>query len=76
MGRYLSIIGIWMAGFALGFIGYLAYPALSQMIITILPFLMRIDSQVLGALVAGMASSFVTVLVVSVWAYASKPRSI
>lgn len=76
MGRFIAIFGIWFAGFTLGFIGYLAYPTLSQMAITIWPFLINLDNQILGAMVAGMATSFVTVLVVSIWAYASRPSSI
>ena len=72
MGRLLVILGIWIAGFSLGFIGYLAYPMLSQMAVSIIPALISLDSQMVGALVAGMASSFVTVLAVSIWAYTSR----
>ena len=72
MGRLMAIIGIWFAGFTLGFIGYLAYPGLSQMAVSIIPSLISLDSQIVGAMVAGMASSFVTVLAVSIWAYSSR----
>jgi|TARA_B100001971_G_scaffold214284_1_gene250873 hypothetical protein len=72
MGRLLVILGIWIAGFSLGFIGYLAYPMLSQMAVSIIPALISLDSQMIGAIVAGMASSFLTVLAVSLWAYASR----
>jgi|TARA_B100000315_G_scaffold238441_1_gene256237 hypothetical protein len=72
MGRLLVILGIWIAGFSLGFIGYLAYPMLSQMAVSIIPALISLDGQMIGAIVAGMASSFLTVLAVSLWAYASR----
>jgi|TARA_B100001971_G_scaffold82015_1_gene75676 hypothetical protein len=72
MGRLMGIIGIWVAGFSLGFIGYLAYPGISQMAVSIIPSLMSLDSQIVGAMVAGMASSFITVLAVTIWAYTSR----
>ena len=72
MGRLMGIIGIWVAGFSLGFIGYLAYPGISQMAVSVIPSLMSIDSQIVGAMVAGMASSLVTVLAVTIWAYTSR----
>jgi|TARA_B100001971_G_C17717605_1_gene299596 hypothetical protein len=72
MGRLMTIIGIWIAGFSLGFIGYLAYPGISQMAVSVIPSLMSIDSQIVGAMVAGMASSLVTVLAVTIWAYTSR----
>jgi chromate transport protein ChrA len=76
MGRFLAILGIWLAGFSLGFIGYLAYPGLSQMAVTLLPFLLNLDSQIVGAMVAGIASSVITVVAVSIWAYTSRTQSI
>jgi hypothetical protein len=72
MGRLLAILGIWIAGFSLGFIGYLAYPGLSQMAVSVIPALISLDGQMVGAMIAGMASSFITVLAVSIWAYASR----
>ena len=72
MGRLMGIIGIWVAGFSLGFIGYLAYPGISQMAVSIIPSLMSLDSQIVGAMVAGMASSFIAVLAVTIWAYTSR----
>ena len=76
MGRLLAIFGIWLAGFSLGFIGYLVYPGLSQMAVTLWPFLVSLDGQILGAMVAGMASSLITVMAVTIWAYTSKPNAI
>ncbi|MCL4437164.1 MAG: hypothetical protein M1503_04585 [Thaumarchaeota archaeon] len=76
MGRYLALMGIWFAGFALGFIGYLSYPTLSELAVTALPFLMNVNNQIIGALVAGVASSLITILAVSIWAYASRPNSL
>ena len=71
----MGIIGIWVAGFSLGFIGCLAYPGISQMTVSIIPSLMSLDSQIVGAMVAGMASSFITVLAVTIWAYTSRPTN-
>ena len=76
MGRLMGIIGIWVAGFSLGFIGYLAYPGISQMAVSIIPSLMSLDSQIVGAMVAGMASSFITVLAVTIWAYSRPTNSL
>ncbi len=76
MSRFLAIFGIWLAGFSLGFIGYLMYPALSEMIVSVWPFLLNIDSQIAGALVAGSASSIITVVAISIWAYTSRANSI
>ena len=75
MGRLLAILGIWAAGFFLGFVGYLSYPALSEMAVSFLPSLINLDTQMTGALVAGIASSLVTLLAVSIWAYASRPTN-
>ncbi|HJN58352.1 MAG TPA: hypothetical protein QGF52_05035 [Nitrososphaerales archaeon] len=72
----MGIIGIWVAGFSLGFIGYLAYPGISQMAVSIIPSLMSLDSQIVGAMVAGMASSFITVLAVTIWAYSRPTNSL
>jgi len=72
----MGIIGIWVAGFSLGFIGYLAYPGISQMTVSIIPSLMSLDSQIVGAMVAGMASSFITVLAVTIWAYSRPTNSL
>jgi|TARA_B100000959_G_scaffold262155_1_gene300317 chromate transport protein ChrA len=76
MSRLMGIIGIWVAGFSLGFIGYLAYPGISQMAVSIIPSLMSLDSQIVGAMVAGMASSFITVLAVTIWAYSRPTNSL
>jgi uncharacterized membrane protein len=76
MGRFIAILGIWLAGFSLGFIGYLAFPLLSEMAITIWPFLLTMDTQIMGAVVAGVASSIVMIFAVTIWAYASRPNSI
>lgn len=75
MGRLLAIMGIWAAGFFLGFVGYLAYPVLSQFALSVLPGLINLDTQMTGALVAGIASSLVTLLAVSIWAFTTRPTN-
>lgn len=71
MGRAGAVFGVWVAGFLLGFIAYLAYPALSKMIVALVPFLLGLDTQIVGAMMAGIASSIVTLIVVMLWAYSS-----
>jgi len=69
MGRATAILGIWFAGFLLGFIAYLAYPGLKQVVFMLAPFLLGLDSQIIGGVVAGFAGSVVTLATVLVWAY-------
>jgi len=72
MGRALVLLGIWFGGFVLGFLAYLAYPALAELILRLLPFLLSLNSKVIGALVTGLVSSFITLLAVTVWAYSTR----
>ncbi len=58
----------------LGFLAYLAYPALSEIMVTLLPWLLTIDNRIVGGMLAGLATSAITVLAVAAWAYSSKPR--
>jgi len=75
MNRFTGILAVWVAGFMLGFIAYLAYPVMSRVIVSLVPFLLGLDSQIVGATIAGMASSLVTLIVVMLWAYRSDSRS-
>ena len=71
MGRAAAVIGIWFAGFLLGFIAYLSYPGLKQFVLMLAPFLLGLDSQIIGGVVAGLAGSLVTMVTVLMWAYSS-----
>ncbi|HEY4674199.1 MAG TPA: hypothetical protein VIH03_08540 [Nitrososphaerales archaeon] len=75
MNRFTGILAVWVAGFMLGFIAYLSYPVMSRVIVSLVPFLLGLDSQIVGATIAGMASSLVTLIVVMLWAYRSDSRS-
>jgi len=75
MKRFTGIIAVWFAGFMLGFIAYLAYPAMSSVIVSLVPFLLGLDSQIVGATITGMASSMVTLIVIMFWAYRSDSHS-
>ena len=74
MGRVKAILGIWLIGYAVGFIAYLAYPALADALAALIPFLMNIDSRLVGATITGLATSLITVAAVAAWAKLSKPR--
>lgn len=76
MGRFLAIMGIWAAGFILGFGGYLVYPVLSQIATSVFPSLINLDTQIMGALVAGIISSLITIIAVLIWAYSTRPANV
>ena len=69
MNRFTGILAVWLAGFMLGFVAYLSYPALSRVIVSLVPFLLQLNTQIAGAAIAGIASSFVTLIVVMLWAH-------
>ena len=69
MNRFIGILAVWFAGFMLGFIAYLSYPTLSSLIVSLVPFLLRLNTQIAGATIAGVASSLVTLVVVMLWAH-------
>ena len=75
MGRIAIFLTVWLVGYALGFVGYLSYPALSEMVIRSLPFFLSLDSRVIGATVAGMITSFLTLVGVMAWARSSRGSS-
>ncbi len=74
MGRLKAILGIWLIGYSLGFIAYLAYPALADALASLIPFLMSIDSRLVGATITGLATSLITVSAVAAWAKLTKPK--
>ena len=71
MGRVTTILGIWFAGYALGFIGYLTIPALGQWLAAVLPNILLIET-VAGALISGLISSVLVTLLVMLWAKFSR----
>jgi uncharacterized membrane protein len=74
MGRFGTLFLIWLIGFALGSIGYLIYPVLSQAFASLAPAFLQLNEQIRGALLAGFLSSIVTVLAVYIWSYATSRR--
>jgi len=74
MGRVKAILGIWLIGYALGFIAYLAFPVLADAIAALIPFLMSIDARLVGATITGLATSLITVAAVAAWAKLTKPK--
>jgi hypothetical protein len=74
MGRVKAILGIWLIGYALGFIAYLAFPALADALAALIPLLVSIDPRLVGATVTGLATSLITVAAVAAWAKLTKPR--
>ncbi|MBI4258521.1 MAG: hypothetical protein HY619_06165 [Thaumarchaeota archaeon] len=74
MGRSKIIAGIWLGGFLLGFVSYLTYPMLKETFTAIILPLLQTESQIAGALVAGLVSSMVTMMVVLLLSHASGPK--
>ncbi len=72
MGRITVFLSVWLVGYVLGFAGYLAYPTLSEMAISSLPFFTSLDSRVIGATIAGTITSFLTLVVMIAWARSSR----
>ncbi|MBI4257942.1 MAG: hypothetical protein HY619_03210 [Thaumarchaeota archaeon] len=66
MGRKATIFGIWVIGYSLGFLGYLAAPMMGTWLLSILPSL-ALESMV-GALISGIVSSVIVTFLVMLWA--------
>lgn len=66
MGGKATIFGIWLAGYALGFIGYFVAPVLGAWILAVLPQALALQT-LLGALVSGLVSSLIVTLLVVAW---------
>ena len=71
MSRGLAIFSFWLLGFGIGFIGYLSLPAISDWFSTVLP--QFVNSAIIGALIAGMAGSAVSTIMVVTWANKTAP---
>ena len=72
MGRISVMIGLWLVGFVVGFIGFIIFDALARALMGLLPFLANIDIYLLRAALSGFVASIVTVIAVVVWSYSSK----
>ena len=71
MGRAGALIGFWLLGYALGFIGYLLSPAVAAWLMAWLPQIF-VSETIVGAFLAGLGSSIITTVVVLVWAKLSR----
>ena len=65
MGRKAVLAGFWAVGFAIGFFGYLLFPALSQLF-KVIPSLLY-NEMLLGAVVSGAIGSTISTLAVELW---------
>jgi len=72
MGRIGVMIGLWLVGFVIGFVGFIIFDALAGFLMSVLPFLANIDVYLLRAALSGVVASIVTVIAVMVWSYSSK----
>ncbi len=69
MGRKAVLAGFWFIGFAIGFIGYLIYPAIAEALMRIFPLIS--ETVIFGAILAGIASGIITTSIVLLWGYLS-----
>ena len=60
MSRGLAIFSFWLLGFGIGFIGYLSLPGIADWFSIVLPKF--VNQAIIGALIAGMVGSAVSVL--------------
>ena len=79
MNRIKTILGIWLVGYILGFMGYFTYGyftalpvALKQLIV---PLFLSVDKEIVQASITGLATSLVFLGIVTVWANRNKKRT-
>ncbi|MEM3451234.1 MAG: hypothetical protein QW830_02365 [Nitrososphaerales archaeon] len=72
MGRISVMIGLWLVGYVIGFLGFIIFTALAQALMNLIPFLASMDSYLLSATLSGFVGSIVTMIAVIVWSYSSK----
>lgn len=77
MGRVAVLFGIWLIGYVVGFIGYIAL-AQTNAIVYLVEYLSRIfgNSQIVAAGLVGLATSFLSLAVVVAWSYWSSPSKV
>ena len=69
MGRITTIFTIWIVGFLVGFIGWLVYPQISELLVTFVPMIFSIfDTQITNAALVGLTTSIISVIAVLLWA--------
>ena len=73
MGRTTTLLSIWIVSFVIGFVGWMMYPQISSLLSGLAPILLGIvDAQITNAVMAGFATSIVSVVIVLVWANRTK----
>lgn len=71
MGRTSVFLGIWLAGYVLGVVGYLAIPLMTGLLLQIIPQIFS-SGVLAGAFVTGLATSIIAVVSATLWAYLSR----
>ena len=73
MGRITTLLSIWIVSFVIGFVGWMMYPQISSLLSGLAPILLGVvDAQITNAVMAGFATSIVSVVIVLVWANRTK----
>ena len=72
MGRISVILGLTILGFVIGFLTFIAFGFLGEIIIGLIPYLLTIDGLIIRAFLSGLVGSVITILVVIIWSYSSK----
>ncbi|MGC8558297.1 MAG: hypothetical protein ACP5NC_04825 [Nitrososphaeria archaeon] len=77
MGRTATLLGIWILGYAIGFIGYIAL-AETNALAFMLAALVKIfgNYQIVAAGLVGLATSFLALVIVIAWSYWSSPSKV
>ncbi len=77
MGRTATILGIWILGYVIGFIGYIAL-AETNALGFMFAALVRIfgNYQIVAAGLVGLATSFLALVIVIAWSYWGSPSKV
>lgn len=70
MGRFAALSIFWTVGFAIGFLGYLAYPTVSSWLSNTLPNALPnivLNQVFIGAVISGIAGAVVSTVLVIRW---------
>ncbi|MDG7042162.1 MAG: hypothetical protein JRN22_03845 [Nitrososphaerota archaeon] len=75
MGRVGVIVGLWLIGYAVGFLGYL-FVRYTNVFGGLWLALMDIfgNSQIVAAGLVGLATSFIMLAAILSWSYMTKPK--
>lgn len=74
MNKLSVVLGVWLGGFLFGFIAYLGYPYMTSVVLSIIPWMSGLNPQLIRAIVAGIVTSFVTLIAVIIWSRSSRPN--